>query len=223
MSFNQQPAPLEDVRELCAKYHSYQSAGDVATYCFGVYENRVGPYSYFGERKELVAGYTWQPPAPGAAKSVCPEAPQAVLMLSRMVAVPKEERQLKHVSKPLMKQMKKLIDRTRYPVLVTYSDEGEGHTGYVYQCSGWKKTTRAQVKTFVDENGRRVSPYANGSYAKRAGVVREGLTWIQRWEHWVCERGIANHWLDMHGWQRIAIPGKTWRSGNQAYRYERRA
>jgi hypothetical protein len=138
-----------------------------------------------------------------------------------MVAVPKGARAMKHVSKPLKLQMKRLIDRTRWPVLVTYSDEGEGHTGYVYQCSGWEKTSRAEVKTYVDTEGRRCSPYSNGEYAKRQGVTRAGTTWIQRWEHWVCERGYAGAWLETHGWNRIVVPGKRWRSGNQAYRYER--
>ncbi len=239
MKFDLRPVPLDDVRELCAQYHGYQSAGGVAVYSFGVIEvdetdincNCVVPAlegagqhspncACFDEH--LVVGYTWQPPPPGAARSVCPEAPHAVLALSRMVAVPKELRQLKHVSKPLMVQMKKLIDRTRWPVLVTYSDEGEGHTGYVYQCSGWEKTTRTKVKTLVDAQGRRVSRYANGKTDQRTDV-REGFTWIQRWEHRVCERGIANHWLDMHGWKRVAVPGKKWASGNQAYCYERRA
>lgn len=223
MKFDLRPAPLEDVRALCERHHGYQSAGGLATYCFGVFEpeRNLGRDNEELVSESLVAGYTWQPPPPGASTAVCPEAPHAVLALSRMVAVPKEERQLKHVSKPLMEQMHELIDRTRWPVLVTYSDEGQGHTGYVYQCSGWEKTTRTLVKTYVDAGDRRVSPYSNGEYAKRQGVKREGTTWIQRWEHWVCQRGYADAWLKTHGWARVAIPGKKWRSGNPAFRYER--
>lgn len=81
------PTPLEAVRSLCEQHHGYQSAGGLATYSFGAYDDALG----FLE-KRLVAGYTWQPPSPGAAKSVCPEAPHAVLALSRMVAVPKGAR-----------------------------------------------------------------------------------------------------------------------------------
>lgn len=223
MKFDLRPAPLDEVRELCQRHHGYQSAGGLATYSFGVYELRpnVNEYREGDFYEQLVAGYTWQPPSPGAAASVCPEAPHAVLALSRMVALPKEERQLKHVSKPLLEQMHERIDRTRWPVLVTYSDEGQGHTGYTYQCSGWEKTSRSYVKTYVDADGRRCSPYSNGEYAKRQGVKRDGHTWIQRWEHWACERGYAQNWLATHGWQRVAIAGKKWRSGNPAYRYER--
>lgn len=120
---------LGEVRDLCTRFHAYGSAGMIATYAFGVFEDNI-----------LVAAYAWQPPPPGAAKAVCPEAPEGVLSLSRMVAVPRENRVLNHVSKPLRRQMKKEIDRTRWPVLITFSDEGQGHTGYTYQCSGWHKT-----------------------------------------------------------------------------------
>lgn len=246
MTFDLRPCSLTEVRALCAAHHGYQSAGGTATYCFGVYESAVlsksacahcgeqpSPYVSVGDqvlcarchtalRARLVAAYAWQPPSPGAAKSVCPEAPYAVLALSRMVAVPKAERQLKHVSKPLMAQMKRFIDRSRWPVLVTYSDEGEGHTGYVYQCSGWTPTLRSEVKTYEDADGRRVSPYSNGAYARRAGVRCVGTTFIQRWEHWVCEYGYAGAWLETHGWVREPVPGKVWRSGNPAFRYVRR-
>lgn len=158
MKFDLRPCALAEVRALCEQYHGYQSASGTATYSFGVYE---------GER--FVAAYAWQPPAPGAALSVCPEAPHAVLML------------------------------------------------------GWTPTTRSEVKTYEDENGRRVSPYSNGGYAKRSGIHQVGTTFIQRWEHWLCERGYAGNWLETHGWVREAIPGKVWRSGNPAFRYVRRA
>jgi hypothetical protein len=212
VSFEVRPCVLAEVRELCERYHGYQSAGGVAVYCFGVYE-----------QQRMVAAYSWQPPSPGAARAVCPEAPYAVLALSRMVAVPKEERELNHVSRPLKRQMRQLIDRTRWPVLVTYSDEGQGHTGHVYKCSGWEKTTRAEVRTYETADGARASPYSNGNYAKRSGVTRVGETWIQRWEHWICARGCAEAWLRGWGWRRVPIPGKVWRSGNPAYTFIREA
>lgn len=151
---------------------------------------------------------------------MCAEAPAGVLALSRMVAVPREERSLRHVSKPLRVQMRRLIDRTRWPVLVTFSDEGQGHTGHVYKCSGWEPTTRTKVAVFEDESGRRCSRYSNGKTGGRK-LRPAGHTWIQRWEHWACERGAAADWMLAAGWHRVPIAGKTWRSGAQAYRWER--
>lgn len=198
---------LDVVRVLCEAHHGYRSAGGVAVEAFAVFEDG-----------RAVAGYAWQPPPPGAAASVCPEEPSAVLALSRMVAVPKAERALRHVSKPPRVQMKSLIDRTRWPVLVTYSDEGQGHTGYVYKCSGWTPTTRRAVRVLVDSLGARASRYSDGRTGSRA-LVPQGTTVIQRWEHWVCERGQAGVWMARHGWRRVPT-GRRYRSGNRAFRWE---
>ena len=177
----------------------------MATYCFGVYEGGTA-----------VAAYIWQPPPPGAAKSACPEAPYGVLSLSRMVAVPKAERRLKHVSKPLKKQMRNLIDRTRWPVPITYSDEGQGHTGYVYQCSGWERTKRSKSRVYETKCGKRASSYSNGKCVSKT-LIHKGSTYIQRWEHWVCPRGTADGYMKQNGWARVPVEGKVWRSGKQAY------
>jgi hypothetical protein len=200
---------MKDVACLCSKHHGYKSSGGTATYAFGVVESGL-----------IVAAYAWQPPPPGAAKSVCSSAPYGVLALSRMVALPKDQRTLKHISKPLMMQMKSLIDRGRWPVLITYSDEGLGHDGYVYQCSGWEKTARNLSATYCDESGARTSSYQNGQTLKNPGVLR-GKFYIQRWEHWACERGCADKWIESHGWARVPIVGKVWKSGAQAYTYKK--
>lgn len=207
-SYDMRTCGLNEARRLCERYHGYASAGNNATYAFGVYENDI-----------LVAAYVWQPPAPGAARSVSKEAPQGVLALSRMVAVPRTERRLNHISKPLRRQMRLEIDRGRWPVLVTYHDEGEGHTGHVYKCSGWTATTRRKCPVYRTDTGARASSYSNGKHGDRK-LIRAGWTWIQRWEHWACDRGDAADHMDRHGWIRVPVPGKTWRSGNPAFTFQ---
>lgn len=204
------PCPLSEVDALCARYHAYRGASGVSVYSFGVYEG-----------SDLVAAYAWQPPPFGTAKSVNPYAPWAVLALSRMVAVPRSERVLKHVSKPLLRQMKHLIDRTRWPSLVTYSDEGLGHNGYVYQCSGWTPTRREEVNQYEDPEGRRTSPYNNGKWSK-SGLTFVGKAHIQRWEHHAVLVEDTVGYMERHGWVRMPIEGKKWKSGNPAYRIVRR-
>jgi hypothetical protein len=200
------------VQKFCERFHGYGSAGNSFTYAFAVWEH-----------SEPVAAYAWQPPPRGAAASVCPEEPSAVLSLSRMVATPKETRLLNHVGKPLRRQMGVLIDRTRWPVLVTYSDIGQGHTGHVYKCSGWEKVGKPERRpVFEDGEGRRVSSYSNGKH-DTSQIIRKGHTFVQRWEHWICPRGTAELWLAIHDWRRVPIPGKVWRSGNQAHTWERAA
>lgn len=205
MKFDIRECSLELVRSMVEKYHGYGAIGSAA-YCFAVYEGEVP-----------VASFSWLPPPAGAAKTVCPQAPFGVLALSRMVAVPREERMLKHISKPLMVQMKTLLDRTRWPVLVTYSDEGQGHNGWVYHCSGWEKTKRTKGPWFEDKDGKRQSAYSNGKTGNREGLAKIGVRWIQRWEHRVCPRGTELKFMNEYGWQRVAIKGKFYTSGNPAY------
>lgn len=208
-----EPPPSYDMREcsmgtvidLCKRYHGYASAGSLAVYAWAVYEDG-----------RPVAAYAWQPPPPGTAAAVCPAAPGGVLALSRMVAVPRHERMLNHVSKPLRRQMRVLIDRGRWPALVTYSDEGQGHTGHVYLCSGWSKTRKERRAFFVGPDGARASSYANGVTGGRQ-LTRGGVTILQRWEHFVCPKQDAADWMRSHGWVRVPVPGKFWRSGNQAF------
>lgn len=208
---------LDVVRALFEAHHGYKSVSSSATYCFAVFEDG-----------EPVAAYAWQPPPPGAAKSACPEVPQGVLSLSRMVAIPRPtddppgHRRLKHISKPLRRQMNQLIDRTRWPVLVTYSDEGQGHNGFVYECSGWTATVKHKAPVNVNAVGARCSSYSNGKHGQR-DLVRTGTTTIQRWENRVCGIGEAATWMESHGWRRVALPGKVWKSGRQAHTYVRDA
>lgn len=213
--FDIRVASRKEVIDLFEKYHGYKSLSASLTYCFAVFEN-----------DSAVAAFAWQPPPPGAAKAVCPEAPQGVLALSRMVAVPKDLRQLKHISKPLRVQMRDLIDRTRWPVLITYSDEGqvnhrgEPHNGFVYQCSGWTRTIRNKRPIKEDADGRRCSSYSSGKHGTRE-LIDKGYTWVQRWENRICEAGQEAVWMRDHGWVKVEIPGKQWASGKQAYTYIR--
>lgn len=207
-SYDMRRVSLSEVRELFAQYHGYKSVGNNATYAFGVFENN-----------KIIAAYIWQPPPPGAAQSICPESPQSVLALSRMVAVPKEERKLNHISKPLRRQMRIEIDRTRWPVLVTYSDESLGHTGHVYKCSGWHKTIRSRRPFYQNQNGERTSSYSCGKHnINGRGLVFCGYTIIQRWEHWACEHGKAKEHMETN-WKRIPVENKVWRSGNPAFTF----
>lgn len=196
---------LADVRHLFAENHAYASTGKVCVYVYAVIEDA-----------RPVAAFLWQPPPPGASRSVCIDCPQGVLALSRMVAVPRNERRLRHVSKPLRAQMIRKIDRSRWPVLVTYSDESVGHTGHVYKCSGWTKTTRKKVATFTLD-GRRVSRYSAGRTRVPEGAER-GEAWIQRWEHWIAPDPAA---IFAASWRAEIVPGRTWRSGNLRQTYVR--
>lgn len=199
---------LEEVTNLFEAFHGYKGTGNSATYCFGVFED-----------DRAVAAFLWQPPPVGAAKALS-SAPggAGVLSLSRMVAVPKSDRHLRHISKPLKRQMR-LIDRGRWPVLVTYSDASLGHTGHVYLCSGWQKDGTSRRPVYETEGVRR-SSYSNGKHT-HAGKTRVGTTTLTRWVHRVTPHGSEAAWLASHGWERVPVPGRTWASGNPAYTWRK--
>ena len=109
-SYDLRPALRVDVLALFEANHGYKSLSNSMTYCFAVYELEPGSHD---NTSSPIAAYAWQPPPVGAAKAVCPEAPAGVLSLSRMVAVNKYApdgvtplRQLKHIGKPLRRQMR---------------------------------------------------------------------------------------------------------------------
>jgi len=190
--------PLSATVGLFERFHGYGGVGSVSTYCFAVIEEG-----------QMVAAFVWSPPMIGAAASVSPSAPWAALALSRMVATPRNERRLNHISKPLRRQMRSLIDRGRWPVLVTYSDASMGHTGHVYKCSGWQEDGTRRCPVFKDPDGVKRSSWANGE-SRADKVTRTGSADLTRWVHLACAKGEEKSWCNNHGWERVPIPGKTW-------------
>lgn len=198
-----------DVIALYERCHAYKGAPAVAAYTFAVIEDDA-----------VVAAFSWMPPPYGAALSVCPEEPGGVLALSRMVAVPRTERRLKKISKAIRRQRDHLIDRGRWPVLITYSDEGvinergTATTGNSYRYSGFTPTKRRRAPQY-ERDGRRTSSYSGGATSIK-GLTRIGSATIQRWEHWACPRGEVRAWMARAGWRRVEVPGR-WKSGAQAH------
>ena len=205
------PVPLATVANLVVQYHGYAGCGNVATYCFGVFE---------GAR--VVAAFSWNPCAHAAARALSAAPGGAgVLSLTRMVAVPREQRRMQHISKALYRQTSRLIDRGRWPVLVTYSDASLGHTGHVYKCAGWQPdgARRALHRTV---NGTRMSRYSNG---RMLDVCAGDLvqTVITRWVLRACPAGSELAHMQSCGWRRVALPGRVWASGAAAYTWVRGA
>ena len=204
--YDLRPAARGDILPLFEEHHGYKSLGKALTYAFAVWEDG-----------RPVAAFVWQPPAPGAAKSLCACAPQGVLALSRMVAVPRAERALRHISTPLRRQVRTLIDRGRWPVLVTYSDASLGHTGHVYKCSGWQVDGTRKAPYYEDATGARRSTY-NGGARSVEGLHKAGTTTLTRWVHRACALDETAEHMTRAGWERVRLPG-VWRSGSPKHRY----
>jgi hypothetical protein len=96
----------------------------------------------------------WLPPTKPAAKSAYPENWRGVLSLSRLVIEPGMP---KNSCSFLLSKSMKLLDRERWPALVTYADEGRGHTGAIYKASNWKASGRTAPKPVYTLKGRALS------------------------------------------------------------------
>lgn len=132
-----------------------------------------------------------------------------------MVAIPKEERDWQ-ISKPLLWIVRHGLDRGRWPVLLTFSDAGAGHQGIAYMASRWKRERTTTSGVYEDDDGVRRSPYVRGG-RRVEGLTRKGFTEITAWTHRACPFGTEAEWIAAHGWRRVAVPGKVWRSGAPAF------
>lgn len=89
----------------------------------------------------------WMPPLPSAAKTAVglPQvahleiAWRGVLALSRLVMDP-EVGVLGNATGFLLAGSMRLIDRERWPLLLTFADSAHGHVGTVYRATGWIDT-----------------------------------------------------------------------------------
>lgn len=180
---------ISDARPLFAAHHAFAGVGRAGTYTFGFFEGDV-----------LKAAFVFNPPIIGAAKNICPEAPHGVLALARMVAVPKSDRAEQNIADVLRYICGTLIDRTRWPVLVSYADTGAGHSGAVYRYAGWQMTREAAAEVCEDERGARRSKYTNGKRSKHAVT---GTTTLRRFEHRICPPGDTALFMARQGWRRV--------------------
>jgi hypothetical protein len=83
------------------------------------------------------------------------------LQLARLVVVPDAP---KNAASFLLRHSMNLIDRERWPVLLTYADTGEGHTGAIYEATGWRFDGLGGGLTYRDpDTGRQMGSIGGGS------------------------------------------------------------
>lgn len=119
------PVSLSTTREMVVKHHYSRGGSNTAVYTFGVVPIAGG---------DSVAVSWWIPPTKTCGGSVWPRAPQSVLALSRLVCTPSAP---KNTPSFLLAHSQRQIDRTRWPVLITFADKWQGHTGAIYKAAGW--------------------------------------------------------------------------------------
>lgn len=115
---------------IISELHYAHGAGNTSTYRHGMYRAADWPLTGIAWGVAL-----WIPPTRRAAESVAGEAWQGVLCLSRLVLHPEVPT---NGASFLLGRSMRSVDRERWPVLLTYADTRQGHTGAIYKATNWE-------------------------------------------------------------------------------------
>lgn len=119
--------PIGEGKRLVRDHHYSRSYPNTATYLHGL--RRTGLFA----QVEGVAW--WIPPTRSAGEAIAGEDWKGVLALSRFVLDPDVPG---NGASFLLGGSMRLVDRARWPVLVTYADTRLGHTGAIYKATNWR-------------------------------------------------------------------------------------
>lgn len=124
------PIPTHgEVLRLVRAWHYAGGAPNTSTYRHGLYQRDV---LLHGDAYGLTL---WLPPTRAAAEAIAGDRWQGVLALSRLAVAPEVPT---NGASFLLGRSMRLIDRDRWPVLVTYADTNQGHTGAIYRATNWR-------------------------------------------------------------------------------------
>lgn len=164
--------PQSIAKDLVERYH-YSGGGSLT----GVY--RHGLFQVYDTETCLGVAW-WLPPTKVAAQSVGGDDWRSVLSLTRLVIVPGMPTNA--ASFLMGRSIRRIKQEARWRHLVTYADEGEGHTGAIYRATNWTEIgVVSRTARWVDpETGRHVSVKATKSRTKaemeNLGYVRTAPT-----------------------------------------------
>jgi hypothetical protein len=165
------PVALEVGQRLTECYHYAAGGSNTATYMHGLF--RVG--ELWNWNCKGVAW--WIPPTKSAALATYPQNWEGVLSLSRLVILPGVP---KNAATFLLSRSMKLIDRGRWPCLVTYADEWQGHTGRIYRAANWQYAGRTKPEATFVKDGRMVARKAGPTTRTHQEMLELGCELIGR-------------------------------------------
>lgn len=158
--------PLSVGRSLVEQYHYSRGGSNTRTYMHGLY--RIGS-------EECVAVAWWIPPTKSAALATYPDRWQGVLALSRLVVHPDVP---KNACTFLLARSVKLIDRAKWPCLVTYADTWRGHTGGIYRACNWEFVGMTKPERTYIKDGRMIARKAGPNTRTHAQMLEMGAEMV---------------------------------------------
>jgi len=162
------PCKLELAQSLVRRWHYAHGGSNTAVLTCGLW--RRGQFM----DADCYGVTWWIPPTGGAAAKVHPENPNGVLALSRVAVRPDAP---KNAATFLIRHSMRFIDRHKWPVLVTYADEWQGHAGKIYEAlkdAGWQEDGYTKSEPCYTLNGRLVSRKAGPNTRTHADMLALG-------------------------------------------------
>ena len=160
-----QPVSLETAAILVRAYHYAAGGANTATYTHGLF--RAGDFM----DADCQGVAWWIPPTRAAAEATYPENWEGVLALTRLVIVPGVP---KNACSFLLARSRRMIDRRRWPCLVTYADTAEGHTGAIYRADNWEYLGLTSPERMYRKAGRMISRKAGPRTRTHAEMIELG-------------------------------------------------
>lgn len=134
------PVDIKQARELIEREHYAKGASNTAVAIHGLFDC-IG---------DLCGVAWWIPPTKAAAQATYHDW-RKVLSLSRLAIVPGVP---KNACSFLIARSAKMIDKEKWPCLVTYADEWRGHSGGIYKAANWKEVGKTKPQACWTINGR---------------------------------------------------------------------
>lgn len=160
--------PLSVAQDFVMRLHYTRGGSNTATYRHGLF--RRGSANCRG-----IAW--WIPPTKSAAKATYRTNWGGVLCLSRLVLDPECP---KNSASFLLAASRRAIDRLRWPCLVTYADEWQGHTGAIYRADNWEYKGKTSPEPVFQIQGRMVARKAGPRTRTHTEMVALGAILVGR-------------------------------------------
>ncbi len=119
----------------------------------------------------------WLPPTKSAALATYPPNWRGVLCLSRLVIAPGVP---KNACSFLLAASMRMIDRERWPCLVTYADEWQGHYGGIYKATNWDYVGRTKPQAVWVLGDRMISRKAGPKTRTKTEMLSLGCEMLGR-------------------------------------------
>jgi len=159
------PVDIAVARRLVEEYHYARHASNTAVYVHGLF-----PKGAFWACACYGVAW-WIPPTRSAAEATFSQNWRGVLALSRLVVVPSVPR---NGASFLLGRSMRLIDRKRWPCLVTYADTWRGHTGAIYKATNWRYVGLTPAYDVWTVDGRIIARKAGPKTRTKAEMLALG-------------------------------------------------